>query len=123
VALGVLLGAAAAAALSQLLPHLLPHLLYGVSNFDPLSYSAAIGLLAAIAAIAAAVAARRALRIDPMRALGTSRKFFSLEGRSGQALVPLLMLALYCWLLLSNAIVLTERINSRTVGDAEVTTA
>jgi predicted permease len=65
VALGVLLGTTAAAALSQLLRHVL----YGVSNLDPLTYSAAIGLLVAIAAIAALVPARRALRIDPMRAL------------------------------------------------------
>jgi predicted lysophospholipase L1 biosynthesis ABC-type transport system permease subunit len=70
VALGVLLRATAAAALSQLLRHVL----YGVSNLDPLSYSAAIGLLVAIAVIAALVPARRALRIDPMRALRHEHK-------------------------------------------------
>jgi predicted permease len=65
VALGVLLGATGAAALSQLLRHAL----YGISSLDPVSYSAAIGLLVAISAIAALVPARRALRVDPMRAL------------------------------------------------------
>lgn len=76
VALGVLLRATAAAALSQLLRHVL----YGVSNLDPLSYSAAIGLLVAIAVIAALVPARRALRIDPMRALRHEHKIL-LSGR------------------------------------------
>lgn len=65
VVLGVLLGAIGAAALSQLLRHAL----YGISSLDVVSFSAAIGLTVAISALAALVPARRALRIDPMRAL------------------------------------------------------
>lgn len=65
VALGVLFGAAGAAALSQLLRHVL----YGVGSLDPVSYSAAIGLLAAFSGIAGLAPARRVLKIDPMRAL------------------------------------------------------
>ena len=65
VALGVLLGAAGAAALSQLLRHVL----YGISNLDPISYSAAIILLVAMSTIAALAPAQRALRVDPVRAL------------------------------------------------------
>jgi predicted permease len=65
VTLGVLLGAAGAAALSQLLRHAL----YGVGSLDPVSYSAAIGLLVAISVSAILVPARRALRVDPMLAL------------------------------------------------------
>lgn len=65
IALGLLLGTAGAAALSQLLRHVL----YGVGSLDPVSYSAAVGLLAGLSAIAALAPARRALGIDPMRAL------------------------------------------------------
>jgi predicted permease len=65
VALGVLLGAAGAAVLSQLLRHVL----YGISNLDPISYSAAIILLVVMSTIAALAPAQRALRVDPMRAL------------------------------------------------------
>ncbi len=65
VALGLLAGALLAAAASQMLRRIL----YGVSGLDPLSYTAAIGLLAVIASFAALLPARRALRIDPMRVL------------------------------------------------------
>jgi ABC-type antimicrobial peptide transport system permease subunit len=54
-----------AAALSRLLRHVL----YGISNLDPISYSAAIVLLIAMSAIAGLIAAQRALKIDPIRAL------------------------------------------------------
>ncbi len=43
--------------------------LYGISNFDPLSYFAAATLLAAVASLAAVVPARRALRVDPVTVL------------------------------------------------------
>ncbi|MBS1798243.1 MAG: ABC transporter permease [Acidobacteria bacterium] len=65
VALGLIMGTVLAALASQLLRRIL----YGVSGLDPLSYAAAIGLLAAIASVAAFAPARRALRIDPMRIL------------------------------------------------------
>jgi len=62
---GLFAGVVGAAALSQLLRREL----YGISNLDPLSYCAAIGLFSIVAAVAALLPARRALRIDPMRAL------------------------------------------------------
>jgi putative ABC transport system permease protein len=43
--------------------------LFGVSNLDPLSYLAAVLLLAATASAAALIPARRALKVDPMVAL------------------------------------------------------
>lgn len=65
VAAGLLVGVGAAAALSQLLRREL----YGISNFDPLTYGAAIGVFVIVVALAALLPARRALRIDPIRAL------------------------------------------------------
>jgi predicted permease len=44
-------------------------ILYGVSPRDPLTYSVALGLMAAIGMIASYVPTRRALRIDPAAAL------------------------------------------------------
>jgi ABC-type antimicrobial peptide transport system permease subunit len=44
-------------------------ILYGVSPRDPLTYSVALGLMAAIGMIATYVPTRRALRIDPAAAL------------------------------------------------------
>jgi predicted permease len=67
VMLGLLAGAGATAALSKLLRQVL----YGVSNLDPMSYAGAMGFLVGIAIIAALLPARRALRVDPMRALHT----------------------------------------------------
>jgi predicted permease len=64
-AAGLLAGVAGAAALSQILRGLL----YGVSNLDPLSYVAPVAILAVTVALAALLPARRALRVDPMRAL------------------------------------------------------
>jgi ABC-type antimicrobial peptide transport system permease subunit len=65
VAAGLLIGVAGAAALSGFLRGLL----YGISNFDAASYLGAIGIFAATVAVAAVLPARRALKIDPIRAL------------------------------------------------------
>jgi predicted permease len=43
--------------------------LYGVTNFDPLTLSVTVTLIAAMAALAAALPARRAATIEPMQAL------------------------------------------------------
>jgi predicted permease len=67
VILGLLAGVGATLALSKLLRQAL----YGVSNLDPVSYMGAIGFLASIAIAATLLPARRALRVDPMRALHT----------------------------------------------------
>jgi len=60
------LGALGAAALARLLGALL----YGVGPADPVSFLAAAATLAAVGALAAYLPARRAARIDPVRALG-----------------------------------------------------
>ena len=62
---GLLTGIGGAAGLSQLLRQLL----YGVGRIDPIAYLSAIGIFAATAALAAVFPARRALRVDPVRAL------------------------------------------------------
>jgi predicted permease len=62
---GLLVGVGGAAALSEVLRRLL----YGISNLDPIAYLAAIGLFVVTVALAALLPARRALRVDPMRAL------------------------------------------------------
>jgi hypothetical protein len=62
---GLVVGIGGAAALSQILRQEL----YGISNLDPIAYLAAIGLFVVTAALAALLPARRALRVDPMRAL------------------------------------------------------
>jgi predicted permease len=62
---GLVVGVGGAAALSQLLRRGL----YGISNLDPITYLAAIGLFVVTVAVAALLPARRALRVDPMRAL------------------------------------------------------
>jgi predicted permease len=67
----VLLGLAAGMGATAALSKLLRQVLYGVSNLDPVSYVGAIGFLACIAGVAALLPARRALRVDPMRALHT----------------------------------------------------
>jgi len=67
VLLGLVAGMGATAALSKLLRQVL----YGVSNLDPVSYLGAIGFLVCIAIAAALLPARRALCVDPMRALNT----------------------------------------------------
>lgn len=65
VAAGLVIGVAGAAALSQLLRGQL----YGVSHHDPLTFGVVIALFVATAVLAAVVPARRALKIDPLRAL------------------------------------------------------
>jgi ABC-type antimicrobial peptide transport system permease subunit len=65
VAVGLLLGVCGAAGLSSILRRIL----YGISGLDPAAYVGAIVLFAAAAAVAAWLPARRALRLDPMRAL------------------------------------------------------
>ena len=64
-ALGVLAGGVA----GWLLSGTVGDLLFGVSPRDPLSYSAAPALLLGVAAVASYLAARRALRVDPITAL------------------------------------------------------
>jgi ABC-type lipoprotein release transport system permease subunit len=48
---------------------LISGLLYGLSNVDPLSIAAAVGILALVAGLAAYVPARRAASVDPSTAL------------------------------------------------------
>jgi ABC-type antimicrobial peptide transport system permease subunit len=61
----LLVGIIGAAALSQILRREL----YGVSSLDPLAYLAAMAVFVVTVVVAALLPARRALRIDPMRAL------------------------------------------------------
>jgi predicted permease len=65
VAVGLLVGIGGAAALSKVLRGLL----YGISNLDPMAYLGAVAVFAVCVAAAALLPARRALRVDPMRAL------------------------------------------------------
>src|SRR5262249_24805126 len=51
---------------AALLSAVLRKYLYGLSNLDPMSYLAAITLLAVVGAVAALLPARRALKVDPM---------------------------------------------------------
>ncbi len=64
-ACGIALGVAAALASTRLLGYLL----YGVSPRDPLAFGSAFVVLAIAAAMACLIPARRAARIDPLRAL------------------------------------------------------
>jgi ABC-type antimicrobial peptide transport system permease subunit len=65
IALGMVVGTGIAAAASKVLRRAL----YGVDNLDPLSYAAAIGVLAAIVVVAALLPTRRALRLDLAKVL------------------------------------------------------
>ncbi|HSR53193.1 MAG TPA: ABC transporter permease [Acidobacteriota bacterium] len=65
IVLSLLLGAAAALALS----HTISGLLYGVGARDPLTFVAVPMVLAVIALLACLIPARRAAKVDPMRAL------------------------------------------------------
>jgi predicted permease len=65
VALGLMAGLTATAALSQVLRRVL----FGVSNLDPAGYLGGIVVLIGITLVAALFPGRRALRVDPMRAL------------------------------------------------------
>jgi ABC-type antimicrobial peptide transport system permease subunit len=62
---GLAVGVGGAAALSTVLRGLL----YGVGNLDPIAYLSAMAVFAVNIAVAALLPARRALRVDPMRAL------------------------------------------------------
>ena len=62
---GVALGLAAAAGLT----HLMSSLLFGVTALDPLTYAVVSALLLAVSVLASYLPARRAMRIDPVRAL------------------------------------------------------
>jgi ABC-type antimicrobial peptide transport system permease subunit len=62
---GLLAGVSGAALLSRILRQAL----YGISTLDPVAYLAAIGVFAVTIAVAALLPARRALRVDPLRAL------------------------------------------------------
>jgi predicted permease len=62
---GLVVGVGGAAALSQLLRRAL----YGISHLDPVTYLTAVGIFVVTVALAALLPARRALRVDPMRAL------------------------------------------------------
>jgi ABC-type antimicrobial peptide transport system permease subunit len=62
---GLAVGVGGAAALSTVLRSLL----YGVGNLDPIAYLSAMTFFAVNMAVAALLPARRALRVDPMRAL------------------------------------------------------
>ena len=62
---GLLAGVAGAAALSGLLRGEL----YGISNLDPITYLAVVAIFIFTVAVAALLPARRALRVDPLRAL------------------------------------------------------
>lgn len=63
--LGVLAGLAGAVTMSMLLVHALP----GIRSTDPVAYGGVLLLLGMAAALASAFPARRAARIDPVRAL------------------------------------------------------
>jgi ABC-type antimicrobial peptide transport system permease subunit len=62
---GIAIGATAA----LLLTRLMANLLYKVSPRDPIAFGTALIILIAVALIACLVPARRATRIDPVRAL------------------------------------------------------
>jgi putative ABC transport system permease protein len=66
---GLAVGLGLAFALARGLGHVLGTLLFGVSPTDPPTFSAVPVLLAAVALLACLLPARRALRVDPVRAL------------------------------------------------------
>jgi putative ABC transport system permease protein len=65
VAVGIVLGLAAALALTSLVQAML----FEVTTFDPASYAGTAAVLLAVAALACYVPARRAMKVDPIRAL------------------------------------------------------
>jgi putative ABC transport system permease protein len=64
-----LVGLAAGVAIALAAGRLIANQLFGVTARDPLTISAVAGLLAAVAFCACWIPARRAARIDPLRAL------------------------------------------------------
>ena len=65
IAVGAIAGIAAAFAASRLLEHLVP----GVRSTDPLAFATMVLVLVIAALLAGFVPARRASRVDPMKAL------------------------------------------------------
>jgi predicted lysophospholipase L1 biosynthesis ABC-type transport system permease subunit len=65
----VALGLVAGLAVSLAMGRLLTRLLFGITATDPATYSAVVVVLLAAAIVATWIPARRALRVDPMRAL------------------------------------------------------
>ena len=65
IVIGLILGGALAAAAGQALRSQL----IGVTPLDPVSFGTTIALLTIVAVLACAVPARRAARLDPVRAL------------------------------------------------------
>ncbi len=68
-AMMILLGAAAGLAISLAAARMIRSMLYHVTPSDPLSLTAAIGILGAVALIAGFLPARRASLVEPMTAL------------------------------------------------------
>jgi ABC-type antimicrobial peptide transport system permease subunit len=64
-AIGIAIGAAVSLALTRVINTLL----YATSATDPLTFAVMVGLLGTVALVAGYLPARRASRIDPMRAL------------------------------------------------------
>ena len=64
---GTLLGTALAAAATRVISGVL----YGISAADAVTWSAAVGVLIVVALLANLIPARRAMRIDPVKALRT----------------------------------------------------
>lgn len=65
----VAVGAAVGGLLSVAFAHLLSRFLFGVAALDPLAFGATGAVLVAVAVLAAWIPARRATRVDPVRAL------------------------------------------------------
>jgi ABC-type antimicrobial peptide transport system permease subunit len=63
--IGIGIGMIAAIGLSQLIEHLL----FGVSATDPMTFFVIASLLSAVALLACYIPARRASKVDPLRAL------------------------------------------------------
>jgi ABC-type antimicrobial peptide transport system permease subunit len=56
-------------ALAALLSGILRQYLYGLSNFDPLSYLGAVLLLTIVGGLASLLPAHRALKVNPMEVM------------------------------------------------------
>ena len=65
----LMIGVVAGALLSVIGARTATALLYGLKSYDPLTLSAAIALLAMVAALASSLPAQRASKLDPMVAL------------------------------------------------------